>query len=415
MERHLPQSWDGRWRILLCDAFAPQGLESLKRLAWQRGFVLVQIGGGCTGTIQVNDTDLHQKLRHDYQQEEMRTAVEQMREDPTRVPSMRPADCIGVLADVWRDTALHERAAEGFSRVGLAIPLDGTGDWQIVREARLAWDALEMPRERAKACAAVAADFEAGRLDWTYEGVYSLVVPFESRGILDRLLDGQDGGDESDDACPRPWRDAEDSDDDDALDDPVLPLAGEGPEASTAAALPLCDGPSLNAEDAEDVERRAVRERGLREARDILAHVGEEGLLIAVDRAIHKHERAARSRGRVQPEVAQRQLQRSAATEAELAAKRRAAVAQDKRARDVQERAEKLKGEAERLKRAKGELQKARETYAAVAAYTLADFGDGRGKGGAAQPATARVAAVSRLARHGGAMAAYERDGWNFF
>ena len=71
LERHLePWSAGRRWRILLCDAFAAHMGSNVRRLAWQRGYIVILHGGGTTGVTQVNDTDLHQHLRRLYVEEE---------------------------------------------------------------------------------------------------------------------------------------------------------------------------------------------------------------------------------------------------------------------------------------------------------------------------------------------------------
>lgn len=63
MERVLPPrvSVDGKertWKILVVDAYKAQITDAVKRLAWQRGFVLIEHGGGATPITQPNDTSV---------------------------------------------------------------------------------------------------------------------------------------------------------------------------------------------------------------------------------------------------------------------------------------------------------------------------------------------------------------------
>ena len=41
-------------------------MPELRKLLWERGYVLIIIGGGITGYIQENDTDVHRALKREY-------------------------------------------------------------------------------------------------------------------------------------------------------------------------------------------------------------------------------------------------------------------------------------------------------------------------------------------------------------
>ena len=72
LETHLePWTEDRQWRILGLDAFAPQMTDSVRRLAWARGYIVVIHGGGATDSTQTNDTDLHQHQRRLYTEKEI--------------------------------------------------------------------------------------------------------------------------------------------------------------------------------------------------------------------------------------------------------------------------------------------------------------------------------------------------------
>ena len=67
LETHLaPWSADRHWRVLLLDAYAPQMTDNVRRLCWSKGYIVLIHGGGTTGVMQPNDTDLHQHLRRLY-------------------------------------------------------------------------------------------------------------------------------------------------------------------------------------------------------------------------------------------------------------------------------------------------------------------------------------------------------------
>ena len=56
-------------------------------------YVLILIGGGVTGILQVPDTHLHAPLSRRYQDLEMMDLLEQQRENPAGCPSRTREDC----------------------------------------------------------------------------------------------------------------------------------------------------------------------------------------------------------------------------------------------------------------------------------------------------------------------------------
>jgi len=101
LEATLEEWKPGRqWRILLLDAYAPQQTDNVRRLAWSKGYVLVNLGGGTTGVAQTNDTDCHEHQRREYTQKEMAELVRMARLTKGRMPSLMEEQCIELMADV---------------------------------------------------------------------------------------------------------------------------------------------------------------------------------------------------------------------------------------------------------------------------------------------------------------------------
>ena len=44
------------------DDYAVHKTQAVKGLCFERGFIIIMFGGGCTGILQWNDTGLHQRL-----------------------------------------------------------------------------------------------------------------------------------------------------------------------------------------------------------------------------------------------------------------------------------------------------------------------------------------------------------------
>ena len=114
LRRHLDE-WtpERRWRILMCDVYAPHMDSSVVDLAWSRGYVCVYHGGGCTGVLQVNDTHLHYGLSQRYQDLEMQDLLQQQRLEPGRCPVRDREDCLRDLCASWTNADLHALAARG--------------------------------------------------------------------------------------------------------------------------------------------------------------------------------------------------------------------------------------------------------------------------------------------------------------
>ena len=95
LRRHLEPASDGRdWRIIMADFYGPHVDSTVFELCWTRQYVLILIGGGVTGVLQVMDTHLHYPLSQRYTELEMVDLVEQERARPhphTRELQPRPA------------------------------------------------------------------------------------------------------------------------------------------------------------------------------------------------------------------------------------------------------------------------------------------------------------------------------------
>jgi hypothetical protein len=193
LERHLePWSDTRQWRILLCDAYKPHADEAVRRLCWNRGYIVVLHGGGTTGVLQVPDTHMHSLLSREYQELEMRDLVTRMQLEPSKLPLRIREDCMRDLVTVYTRGHLHRQTSLGFTHNMLTSALDGSEDHLGRGDAVRFWQELHMDKLRRQIMADVADEHAAGRLPWTYDTVQSLLEDFPARGQLDRLEEGQD-------------------------------------------------------------------------------------------------------------------------------------------------------------------------------------------------------------------------------
>ena len=228
LERALPTTADtapaGHWRLIYCDRYRAHESDAMRRLAWEHRAVVLLHGGGTTGVAQVNDTHLHGALSKAYQELEMHLGVVQLVLDPNSCPNRSRADCVRDLGLMWGRSDLHLTALAGWKANMIMNALDGSEDRLASSEVRAFWDELEMDTLRKDIIQDICTECEAGRLEWSFEVVYSLVEDFDTTGFLDFYEEGQEDEGEEPEVAPlgeRPWRDNEDLSG--AEDDPQVP------------------------------------------------------------------------------------------------------------------------------------------------------------------------------------------------
>ena len=263
LRRHLePASPCRDWRIVMADFYGPHADQAVFDLCWSHQYVLILIGGGVTGVLQVMDTHLHNLLSQRYTELEMLDLLEQQRVKPHGCPTRSRESCCRDLLAAWRHAPLHEYGRRGWYDNCLAIALDGSQDQLGRMCAGELWRQMEMDKLREQALADVDAEWEAGRLRW--RDAQRLIEPFPKRGELDTLVEGQD--DEGDpDEIERgalAWNDKEAlSDNDDIEEDGAALAAPMAPQEAVGAHLSLAQQQSM-AEAREQLTRlQDIRER----------------------------------------------------------------------------------------------------------------------------------------------------------
>ena len=241
-------------RILMCDAYAAHLDPAVRRLAWERGYIVIYQGGGTTGVGQVNDTDLHEKLSELYQQLEQEDHLMQTELDSGCCPRRDREDCVRDFCSCWKDPELHAFAAQGFKRRGLSNALDETEDHHICGAASAIWQRCDIKGLRRILVADVRDGVKENEIEWSYEGVYGLVKDFPKRGEMDVIHDGQEPQG-PDVGAEEPWSDREDVSDDE--------------DSTKVAALAAC----LHADPQQAPQQAPTESISERAARKVAQHV----------------------------------------------------------------------------------------------------------------------------------------------
>ena len=398
-----------QWRLLFCDVYAAHLGDPVSRLAWKHGYVIVVHGGGTTGVAQVNDTHLHQALSREYQRLEQKDMFAQLARDSSKCPTRQRELCMRDLWLIWQRESIHLQAAEGHLRNMLTNSLDGKQDHMASAEISKFWRELHMDELRKECIDSVCEEWEAGRLEWSYEVVYGLIEEHPKAGILDEYCEGQeDEGEDPGDA--EPW----DDDDSRASGDEKR----EPGACDSRAPAEEMDFTSAQAAEIAKHERRlsildSTAEVATGEFPSLVRHaldlrdevVKQSCLRSGVDMVVA---RAVRDRERLRADAAVQDKERADARamkqRAEEAAMEAALVHFEQRSEEVAKREREAMEDAAR-QRASAEAEARKKAIAeATVGFDLGELGQGREKGGGAGFAQKRFDLLGRVFRLGDEM-----------
>ena len=419
MERALPRSRedDGRWRLLFCDCYRAHEGDAVLRLAWQHKYVVLLHGGGTTGVAQVNDTHLHGALSKVYQDLEMKDCWEQMCLQRHGVPKRDRLRCVRDLCACWRAASLHVAALAGWTANMLTNNLDGTEDHLASKEIAAFWRELQMNERRTQLIEEVCQEFEQGRVEWSFEFVYSLVERFESTGFLDYYEEGQEdeGENAAEEECP--WDDREGPSSDESGDDENV-VESDGLRA----------GGALTDAQGQEVQRHLDRLAQLNKCTEAAENFPGLQLAIASVRSRVEKESSGRSQ---KDAVGAAAVRRQAELDSEQDAAIRRDIEERRRKRDaddeafalamrgLEEKMEELRTaerEAARLGAQAEEVRRQRARREAVErasrGFHLAELGQGQRGGGGERMRLNRFELLESVRRLGAELSADEEAGW---
>ena len=87
------------YAIYVLDDYSVHIMPEIKEALLKRGYVPVIIGGGLTGDIQINDTDLHSPLKAKYRELEQLLMIDQLKANPKKIPQPSRDDMMRMLSE----------------------------------------------------------------------------------------------------------------------------------------------------------------------------------------------------------------------------------------------------------------------------------------------------------------------------
>ena len=101
-------------------------MPEVRKALYERGYILIVMGGGITGLIQAKNTDLHRHLKVLCRHEEMDLPFKMLKMDKNKVPSPKREHMVKMLLSAWRD--VPNNFADIFKKLFVTNALDGSED-----------------------------------------------------------------------------------------------------------------------------------------------------------------------------------------------------------------------------------------------------------------------------------------------
>ena len=115
--------------IYVLDDYSVHLMPEVRQALFKKGYVLVVIGGGITGDVQINDTDCHHHLKTLYRDLEMKLMLEQLEKDPTKIPSPSRNEMMSMILEAWESLQIDTK--KEFKSLFVTNSLDGSEDYLV--------------------------------------------------------------------------------------------------------------------------------------------------------------------------------------------------------------------------------------------------------------------------------------------
>ena len=100
----LTQKW---LAIYVLDDYSVDLMPKIREALLKKGYILMIIGGGITGNIQINDTHCHAPLKAYCREEKMKLMLHQLQENPNKIPSPSRNEMMAMLIRSWENLEVN--------------------------------------------------------------------------------------------------------------------------------------------------------------------------------------------------------------------------------------------------------------------------------------------------------------------
>jgi hypothetical protein len=119
------------YAIYVLDDYSVHIMDEIKNALLQKGYILVVIGGGVTGDIQINDTDLHAPLKAKYRKVEMKTMIRQLLNEPDKIPQPSRNEMMLMLCESFNEVLNDIDFSKRFKSLWVTNKLNGSEDYLV--------------------------------------------------------------------------------------------------------------------------------------------------------------------------------------------------------------------------------------------------------------------------------------------
>lgn len=104
-------------------------MPEVRQALWNRGYILVIIIVDTTGSVQVNNTHLHELLQSKYQKRESELMPGKLQNDPEKIPAPDQNEMMRLLVNSNQEVKIDVKPA--FKLVQVTNALDGSEDYLV--------------------------------------------------------------------------------------------------------------------------------------------------------------------------------------------------------------------------------------------------------------------------------------------
>ena len=105
-------------------------MSEIRKALFQRGYILVVMGGGITGFIQANDTHYHRKLKSYYRDLEMELMLEKLQVERNKVPTPTREEMVNMTVKAAKKK-IDVNFSEVFKQLFVTNDLNGSEDYLV--------------------------------------------------------------------------------------------------------------------------------------------------------------------------------------------------------------------------------------------------------------------------------------------
>ena len=112
------------------DDYSVHLMPEVRKALLDKGYVIVIIGGGITGDLQINDTHFHDPIKTIYRDQEMGLMLQQLENNSTKVPSPSRDKMMPMMVTAISKVTVNTENA--FKSLFLTNFLDGSKDFKVL-------------------------------------------------------------------------------------------------------------------------------------------------------------------------------------------------------------------------------------------------------------------------------------------